>query len=1160
MSETSQNGVSNGDVDWLFRGKQGKKLAKRATDIKSSELVKKSLGLNDKVENFSIQIPGVSASKEPMAGFTKVDSEPKSAPRGIIKSKTDLTSSRQEAQHDGSTRRRSLSTGTVQQLPTEPRNMHVPNRSTSSGGEGLSRCSSTGKKSLFSSLSSKLKAGQTVGSNSTSSLDKGIFGRRKRGAEKSDKSPLSTPSTPSISTSPTSETGLAHLPRLETSEKLPNASALSTVSLKRVTFAVQKLQDDPQQQIPSRKPRRGNVLVPNDLVGGIPKLNIGISLSTDEHSKVDERELKLAVESREKACKESEKHALEAHHSARQLAKETASYLNSSKTSKAFSSQQDPKVPFSVSSPPTHVAIDSPIHQHVDYFQKQKKESEKSEEPTLELIYTRCCHLREILPIPATLKQLAKKSAPLQVLKLLNPKPTLIDVLSFSDFLAITPITTVILDNVFLTHQMLKVILSSLVNSRWLEKLSLRNVPINEEGWLFLSKFLMNNKSITKLDLSQQKIKSELSKTHSRSKRNWKLLTDALSVRGGICELVINGCNLSFPDFDYLLTNGVSLSTLRLGVANAGLDLEKMDVLCRWISQPTSTCCGIDLGFNDFSTLELVQPLIDVFTAKKATKLNFLSLNSTNLTPEIANRFIESLVNVESLRFLDLSGNPKIFPKVIPTLTQYLPKYKSLRRIHFELADLTSDEVIAISSAFPDCKELIHVSFLGNPEAHDYATIATLYTAIRRSNIHTLDIEFDQIEDEELTSKIAIYMMINMQKSINKDFNLKFEDDIFFDASILTKTAEKLLNKDGSSSASEKSLLTQESKIAGFLQSTEYLQKQLHSRIDELFEKRLQGKISLEDKETLLRLCLLDNSLEKVLNLLDENRALEKIPSNSNDRSSAAKTDAVASAVIQSGPILSPHLHYAESKESGYFSATQSFDAEAPHNVVIDTTQDGLNVPVDSSTGKPVLMRRSSSYSTQGKLQEEEEGEFHKWGFFVQQQNAQLPTSDPFDDVAKLKLEDNSAIVDEDSKSQLPEDVSIKTSNGNAWVPISGKIPSGSQLKAALLKLKGIESIDELIERINSENQELETIYKLVSNAQREPQPELLSPSASQSNIASQKTASANMVNSQESMNKSEVDESSSAEPRLNPEDEEAVDKAYDKLLEEVVRDRTKTK
>ena len=88
-----------------------------------------------------------------------------------------------------------------------------------------------------------------------------------------------------------------------------------------------------------------------------------------------------------------------------------------------------------------------------------------------------------------TLKQLTGKTAPLQVLKFLNPKPTLIELLAFCDFIAITDINTIVFDNVILTSEMFDTLICSLCEAKDLDKLSLRNVPIDSANWLLSANF-----------------------------------------------------------------------------------------------------------------------------------------------------------------------------------------------------------------------------------------------------------------------------------------------------------------------------------------------------------------------------------------------------------------------------------------------------------------------------------------------------------------------------------------------------------------------------------------------------------------------------------------------------------------------------------------------
>ena len=48
---------------------------------------------------------------------------------------------------------------------------------------------------------------------------------------------------------------------------------------------------------------------------------------------------------------------------------------------------------------------------------------------SLSELYTRCCHLREIMPIKATLSQLEGQTGTLPYLRFMNPRPTMIEVL-----------------------------------------------------------------------------------------------------------------------------------------------------------------------------------------------------------------------------------------------------------------------------------------------------------------------------------------------------------------------------------------------------------------------------------------------------------------------------------------------------------------------------------------------------------------------------------------------------------------------------------------------------------------------------------------------------------------------------------------------------------
>lgn len=1004
------------------------------------------------------------------------------------------------------------------------------------------------------------------------------------------------------------------------------------VNLRRVTFAIDKLAFDPQQQIPSRRPKKGNVLIPEDLVAAPPRLSQGISLSDGknpiqvESNKFSEKELAQAIEAQKKALIEAAKHAHEAHFAAKRIANEVAQYKVklSSKDQKIKSVDYDEEELAAerdaeadrLNYSQHEIEIDKPLHVHENYFPGEENDELKRtsddvddqdiiDSLSLETIYTRCCHLREILPIPATLKQLKNKSKPLQVLKLLNPKPTLIDVLSFSDFIAITPINTIIFDNVTMTTEMLKHFLSSLVYNRYLEKLSLRNVAMDEIGWKYLCQFLSKNKIVKKLDISQQRIKPDTPASLIRSSMDWPSFIEALVERGGLEELVINGCKLTDEIFTELIEKAAN-KTYRLGIAAIELNLHKAQVVADWIGRPESRCVGVDIAFNNLNG-GLLKPFINSFN-KGNQKLLFFSLNSTKLNNvEEVGELLRSLTNVKLLRFLDLLSLPDLFPGIISRLNKYLPMLKDLRRIHFDLNDLTPQSIGAIADILPKCEGLFHVSFLGNRNL-DHGAAGVLYTAVKMSkSLFTLDLDYDLVSDE-LSQRMAFYLMRNMDITMNSDANKLYiadpdnDEELMFDGSLLMETAEKLIaanDKENKEDPKIQRLITN-----ALIERTRAVRKDIHKTIDTLFLKRTQGTLTLEGKETLLRFCLLDSSLEKVFHMFEEHaknnafggQALSPSPSveggidgriasdNAPSTTGPAGLSKVArnnsvdvpttrlsppsptttglgsnvlksignalnlnmplhdtlhessSEMITAGPILSPHNTADLNNQQGYFT-DQTFQ---PHTVVVDSSSDGKDVPIDYLTGRPVLMRSISQTSAHAKEQEEEEGELHKFGFYMQQRNSQ---NDVVDDAKNVRD-----------------------------IPTLNVLPSGSELRDAIITAKGIESVTDLIDNINNNRVSLDRIYNISDlqdnstsefNAAGPPNSKIAGLSASTSNASPSASAGTandpsnspdlNDVVSIDSMGSNEKNGDSLEGHDVNA----VVDEVYDKLLNDAQRVRS---
>lgn len=124
-------------------------------------------------------------------------------------------------------------------------------------------------------------------------------------------------------------------------------------------------------------------------------------------------------------------------------------------------------------------------------------------------------------------------------------------------------------------------------------------------------------------------------------------------------------------------------------------------------------------------------------------------------------------------------------------------------------------------------------------------------------------------------------------------------------------------------------------------------------------------------------------------------------------------------------------------------------------------------------------MRKFSQTSVHSKKLEEEEGELHRWGFFVQQQNDIMP-----DDSQNSKSGSvGNQMQEEREKERLrieaekAEQERLRLENEKKVLKINA-IPSGSELRETIMKVKGIESISDLIRKVNKDFSTVEKIYK----------------------------------------------------------------------------------
>lgn len=624
----------------------------------------------------------------------------------------------------------------------------------------------------------------------------------------------------------------------------------------RVSFGVTLFEQDPPQQIPSRNPAKGNVVIQNGEV--LKGLGSYATLTHAASQSAYESAIRVAQSVRSGSSGSGA----------------AGASLFRSKSNSQSCDHDDG----SGALPYKGLKIDTPIHTGATNAFGIKKSSESNnglststsstedDEKstgglTAESLYTRCCHLREILPIPATLKQIKGQDIPLMMLKLMNPRPTLIEVLSLADFLSVCPLLVLILDNCSLSNEMLKIIFCGLTHSIHLTKLSLRDVPLDEIGWKLLCAYISDNQGLIKLDLSVQRTSS---KKLDRSTLDWTLLTKALKAQGNIEELLLNGCMIPSDELEDLLLNGCTVATKRLGLAANDLHHDDLLNIRNWVLDSRCERHGLDLGGNDLDSSWLAFKEIVM-----GPSLMFLSLNSTNLhhvehTAEMLGQLVK---NSPNLNFLDLSGNKELFPDIIPDLANILPKFKQLHRVHLESNDLSSDDVVMLSEAFGECPRLVHISLLDNTRL-DCTACAALTVAAQLSNsLYTIECD-PGLWSPALQRRLSQFCMRNVARSLGASVGADDDDDedessydkkdLVDSGSGLAKAVEDMLNR----APDEKgySILTEK-----LVKTARQLKTIVKKTTDSLFAQRNENSLSIEDKEGLVRLCFVDNVLEKVI-------------------------------------------------------------------------------------------------------------------------------------------------------------------------------------------------------------------------------------------------------------------------------------------------------
>ncbi|CAI4577933.1 AFI_G0031350.mRNA.1.CDS.1 [Saccharomyces cerevisiae] len=697
--------------------------------------------------------------------------------------------------------------------------------------------------------------------------------------------------------------------------------------LKHVSFATNTYFNDPPQQICSKNPRKGEVevkpngsvvihrLTPQERKKIMESTSLGVVVGGTGQLKLlnpeeDDANAKSKEEMAPQKQNEVEAHDEEDNNSQRRnivmAAAEAAAEARAKEAPnelKRIVTNNEEEV--TVSKTASHLTIDKPMISRRGASTSSlasmvssdtngtnaDDEGEILSPPSLkiphDIVYTRCCHLREILPIPATLKQLKKGSTdPIPILQLRNPRPSMVEIWSFSDFLSIAPVLCLSLDGVQLTVQMLRIILSSLVYKQHFQKLSLRNTPLDEEGWKVLCYFVSKAKSLHSIDLtmvpsiktnvqkpSKSSLKSKILRMQcnleNRSDMNWDLLTASIALMGGLEEIVISGAKMNSAQFkNFILV--ACIATERLGLAYNGLSKSQCDDLAKWMVQSKVT--GLDVGFNDLNGK--LSSFTDAVLGKiqKANEKNvfkFLSLNGTNLRVNehdtFQNNEVLKLISVlcysENLKFLDISNNPAIFPHCVPTLIDFLPVFVNLVRLHIDYNNLSSTSVVMLAEVLPMCSRLNYFSMLGTEL--DLASSKALAEAVRKSSsLMTLDVDYVYMP-ENIKEKISLYALRNIQgelKRVNND-DKDIKDSQF---SSLQDQLSLLLTEKADNSEHYNKM------VENFMAKIALARIKISKVVHDLFDLKLNGQLNLEGKEALIRLCFIEASLERGCDLLKQ--------------------------------------------------------------------------------------------------------------------------------------------------------------------------------------------------------------------------------------------------------------------------------------------------
>jgi len=395
-------------------------------------------------------------------------------------------------------------------------------------------------------------------------------------------------------------------------------------------------------------------------------------------------------------------------------------------------------------------------------------------------IYRRCCQLRESPILKRITEQLSSRDLSLEeadnvtCLDLRGSRLQLADFITLGDWLAVVPVRQLLLDDVDIADEGLRVVLAGLLTTKKnaedriygvIENLTLSlNPRITPIGWRYISLFLHMSRSIKTLDLAQLKFPVDYPVLESESAKSASVSTTTMSrppnvsdvfVRaiherpGGAVleEIVMTECDASAEQVRKILEAAKSCGIARVSFAGSHLDDASLDHIYDFVR--SGICTTVDLGNNDLRGN--TQKLADALADSPDCSVRGLSLASCNLDASSLQTLLPAILKLRQFRFLDISHNKAIFSDNnndgLSTLRHLVSQIPTLRRLHLTDVGLSAKQAISLAEVLAEGSQLAHVNLLNNEplisliaskdeadQQETCALFASLMSAVRASH------------------------------------------------------------------------------------------------------------------------------------------------------------------------------------------------------------------------------------------------------------------------------------------------------------------------------------------------------------------------------------------------------------------------------------------